>query len=61
MQSSMMHTQSDIDQRTCPVELRKRILKLRWIGEETEAERLCAILGQAAHDHIVVDELPMTD
>lgn len=61
MQSSIVRTQSDIEERCCPVELKKRILKLRWIGEETEAERLCEILGQTAHDHIVVDEPPMTD
>ncbi len=26
------------------LELRKRVLKLRWIGEETEAERLTVLL-----------------
>jgi len=43
------------------VEFRHRILKLRWIGEESEAERLCAMLSQTAQDHIVVDEPLLTD
>lgn len=63
MQTSMMQTHENLplDDRTTPVELRKRILKLRWIGEETEAERLCALLSQTAQDHIVIDEPLLTD
>lgn len=63
MQTGMMQTHGDspLDDRNTPVELRKRILKLRWIGEEDEAERLCALLSQTAQDHIVLDEPLLTD
>jgi len=33
-----------------PVESRKLILKLRWIGHETEAKRLCVALATTAPD-----------
>jgi hypothetical protein len=61
MQSRTVQMHPGLDDRNTPVELRKRILKLRWIGEETEAERLCALLSQTAQDHIVVDEPLPTD
>ena len=58
----MMRTHPDLpmDDREIGVHLCKRILKLRWIGEDREAEKLCARLSQTAQDHIVVDE-PLTD
>jgi hypothetical protein len=57
----MMHTPSDLNDQEKSVEIRKRILKLRWIGEEAEAERLCAVLSQTAQDHVVLNASPATD
>jgi len=44
-----------------PADLRKLVLKLRWIGHEDEAQELCAELGRSAHDIVCVDELRVTD
>ncbi|HEY4116174.1 MAG TPA: hypothetical protein VGM17_19105 [Rhizomicrobium sp.] len=61
MPTRMMHTPSDLNDQEKSVEIRKRILKLRWIGEEAEAERLCAVLSQTAQDHVVLNASPATD
>jgi hypothetical protein len=61
MPTRMTHTRSDLDDQETSVEIRKRILKLRWIGEEAEAERLCAVLSQTAQDHVVLNASPPTD
>ncbi|HVZ90468.1 MAG TPA: hypothetical protein VG843_02365 [Rhizomicrobium sp.] len=41
--------------------LRKRIIKLRWIGREEEAERLCAHCGDRARDAVWAGEPAQTD
>ena len=58
-----MHTPASQFQtnRTDPADLRKLVLKLRWIGHENEAEELCAELGRSAQDIVCVDELRVTD
>ena len=43
------------------VELRKRIIKLRWIGREDDAERLCARLSEIAPDEVLAGETVNTD
>ena len=50
-----------IDGKGEAVELRKLILKLRWIGHEGEAERLCAVLGRRAPGQICVEQPLVTD
>lgn len=50
-------TDSDRD----AVELRKLILKLRWIGHEIEAERLCAALVKKSPAEIGVEQPLLTD
>ncbi len=49
----------DVDREAA--ELRKLILKLRWIGHETEADRLCAALVKKAPDQICVEQPLLTD
>ncbi len=44
-----------------PVELKHLILKLRWIGDDAEAERLRQILGRTAPGQICIEERPATD
>jgi hypothetical protein len=41
--------------------LRKRIIKLRWIGREDEAERLCAHMSDRARDAVWAGEPAHTD
>lgn len=41
-----------------PEELRKLILKLRWIGQEREADRLCRVLSRTASGKTCI-ELPL--
>ena len=36
-------------ERLTPSELKRMIVKLRWIGMEWEAERLGTLLGEAGH------------
>lgn len=40
-----------------PEELKKLILKLRWIGLESEAEQLCSDLAELAPEQIVAEPL----
>ena len=42
-------------------EMRKRIIKLRWIGREDEAEKLCAQLGDSARQTVWAGEPSHTD
>jgi hypothetical protein len=42
-------------------QLKKMILKLRWIGQEAEAERLSVTLGARAPGHICVEQPLATD
>jgi hypothetical protein len=43
------------------VEIRKLILKLRWIGHESEAERLCAVLATKEPTQVLPGEPMHTD
>ena len=63
MPNRMIETDLKLPAEECrnAVEFRHRILKLRWIGEDSEAERLCTMLSQTAQDHIVVEEQLFTD
>lgn len=42
------------DAMTSADELRKRILHLRWMGLEDEAERLCTLLARTAVPNIIL-------
>jgi hypothetical protein len=44
-----------------PAEIKKLILKLRWIGHDSEAERLCAVLDKTQQQEIMLDSPPVTD
>ncbi len=44
-----------------PFDLRQRILKLRWIGMDDEAERLSHLMAQSAEGNIVLIEPRETD
>jgi hypothetical protein len=47
--------------RQSPADLRKLILKLRWIGQESEAEALCSRLAKLDPQEIALDLPAHTD
>jgi hypothetical protein len=61
VQSPASHERYRVQPDANAADLRKLILKLRWIGHDSEAEELCVRAGRTAPDLVSVEEPRVTD